>query len=494
MPRPNILLITTDEQNARVAGYAGDPTVRTPNIDRLAREGMVFDRAYTTQPLCTPARASVWTGQHVTRHGVNGNIFTGRKEGVRAGTVTFANLLRRAGYETALIGKRHLGFENEADIALDYQDLAESKFDFNPAHRTDHYRHWLAEQGHPKEEIETWVRDDMHEEYVRNKGAIRHPLEEDLYIDTYIGRRAVEYLRHRGDKPFFLWTSFCAPHHPYDPPARYDEMYDPDDVVLPERPEDELDGKPLRHRIWAVRCARNIPLPHGWGAPDDEVRAMMDNPELCPDTAEIAAMLPEEVQRLMIARYYATVTLDDDWIGRILSTLEETGLLENTIVIFASDHGDHLGEHYLWLKGATMYESLVRVPFVVRMPDGLGAGQRCDELVSLFDLAPTFVHWADAEQLYTPEGHDFHEELDGRRFDRLLESPDGPIHNELCIGTRALVTRDWKYVWNGDDLPELYNLQDDPKELNNLTGRPGHADIERDLRDRLHTRFDITSG
>jgi arylsulfatase A-like enzyme len=491
MPPPNILLITTDEQNARCAGYAGDPVIRTPNVDRLAREGMVFHRAYTTQPLCTPARASVWTGQHVTTHGVTGNIFTGLKKGIRAGTVTVSRLLQAAGYETALIGKRHLGFENEDDIALDHQDLAESKFDFNPPGMTDDYRRWLADQGYSKEEIETWVRPDMQEDYTRNYGAIRFPLEERYYVDSYVGRQSVEYLRGRGDRPFFLWVSFCSPHHPWDPPKRYDQMYDPQDIVLPERSPEELENKPFSHRIRAIRCARNSPLPHGWGAPGEEVQGMIDDPVSCPSADEIARMIPEDTQRRMIARYYGTITLVDDRIGDILDTLEGRRLLDETIIVFASDHGDHLGEHYLWLKGGTMYESLVRVPFIVRIPGGRVGGRECRELVSLFDLAPTFLQWAGVDRADTPEAQQFRRQLDGRSFHSLLEHPETPIHEELFIGTRAIVTRRWKYVWNRGDRDELYDLQHDPKELDNLSGAPEHAATEEQLRSRLFERFGI---
>lgn len=218
---------------------------------------------------------------------------------------------------------------------------------------------------------------------------------------------------------------------------------------------------------------------------------MIDNPDLCPSGEEIARMIPEGVQRRMIAHYYGTVSLCDDRIGRIIRALEEKGLWDSTIVIFASDHGDHLGEHYLWLKGVTSYESLVRVPFVVRLPEGQAAGRRCHELVSLFDLAPTFLRWADAEQPYTPEGHDFRERLDGCRFETLLAEPEKPIHEELFIGTRTVVTREWKYVHNGGDMDELYNLAEDPAEQVNLSGRPAHAEVEQELRGRLFERFDI---
>lgn len=467
MTRPNILLITTDEHNARALGYAGDPVIQTPNIDALAREGMVCHRAYTTQPLCTPARASVWTGQHVTTHGVRGNLYTGLKAGVRAGSVTFSKLLQRHGYETALIGKRHLAFEDEDDIGLDHQDLAESKFNFNPPGVVDDYRRWLACQGRSNEEITTWEREDLAEEYRKHYGAIRFPLEEQFYVDNYIGRQAVAYLRRERRKPFFLWVSFCSPHHPWDPPARFDDMYDPKEIPLPQRRPDELHRKPLRQ----LERLQNL----GPGLPDTT-----SDPTLHVPPGEAHLKIPEGVQRKMIARYYGTVSLADERIGDIISALQQAGLWESTIVIFTSDHGDHLGEHHLWFKGVTMYECLVRVPFVLRLPAGRAAGAQCRELVSLFDLAPTFLEWAGVPDPGT---------FDGISLLPLLHEPDEPIHDELFLGDRAIVTKGWKYVRNPGDAAELYHLAEDPKEQVNLSGSPECAEVEATLRDRLSERF-----
>jgi len=467
MPRPNILLITTDEHNFRALGYNGDLTIRTPNIDRLAREGMVFNRAYTTQPLCTPARASLWTGQHVTTHGVRGNIYTGLKEGVRAGAVTFSKVLQQHGYETALIGKRHLGFEQEADIGLDHQDLAESKFNFNPPGMTDDYRRWLAAQGHSNAEITTWERADLAEEYEKYYGAIRFPLEERFYVDSYLGRQAVDWLSAQHEKPFFLWLSFCSPHHPWDPPAHYDDMYDPADVVLPERRPRELHHKPARQLDYLRHLGRGLPA-----TTRDERRLV--------DADHAYEKLPEDVQRKMIARYYGTISLADDRIGQVRDALEAAGLWDNTIVIFTTDHGDYLGEHYLWFKGCSMYESLVHVPFVVRMPDGRGAGQECDALVSLMDLAPTFLQWAGAPDPGT---------FDGTSIAPLIDEPGRTLHDELSIGSSAIVTPEWKYVYNRGEEDELYKLADDPNELYNLSGREDLAAVEENLRGRLFERF-----
>lgn len=468
MARPNILLITTDEHNPRALGYAGDPVIRTPSIDRLAREGMAFHRAYTTQPLCTPARASMWTGRHVTTHGVRGNMYTGLKGGVRAGTLTFSRLLQRHGYETALIGKRHLAFEHEADIGLDHQDLAESKFNFNPPGVVDDYRRWLAAQGRTTEEITTWEREDLAEQYRKHYGAIRFPLDEQFYIDAYIGRRAVDYLRRERQRPFFLWVSFCSPHHPWDPPARYDEMYDPADVVLPERRPRELHYKP-RRQLEKLQFL-------GPGLPDTTRDETL---YVAPDQAY--DKIPEAVQRKMIARYYGTITLVDDRIGDMLAALEQTGLAANTVVIFTSDHGDHLGEHHLWFKGGTMYECLVRVPLVLRLPGG-EAGRDCRELISLFDLAPTFLEWAGVPDPGT---------FDGVSIAPLVDRPDEAIHDELFIGRQAVVTKEWKFVWNQGDLPELYHLAQDPKELVNLSGDPDYAEVEGRLRERVFERFGL---
>ncbi|MFW6189773.1 MAG: sulfatase-like hydrolase/transferase [Planctomycetota bacterium] len=473
MPSPNILLITTDEHNARALGYAGDPVIRTPNIDRLAEEGTVFERAYTTRPLCTPARATVWTGQHPLTHGVRGNMYTGRKDGgVRDGAFTFSKRLRRAGYETGLIGKRHLAFRNEADIGLDHQELAESKFNFNPPGVKDDYRRWLEEQGHSNQEITTWERDDLDEEYRRHYGAIRFPLEERYYVDSWVGRRAVQWLRRPRQRPFFLWVSFCSPHHPWDPPERYDEMYDPGDIPLPERRERELHDKPRRQLEYLQHLGRGLP-------------ATTRDEEMFVEADLAYEKIPESIQRKMISRYYGTITLVDDRIGRILATLEEDGRLDDTVVIFTSDHGDHLGEHWLWFKGVTRYEALVRVPFVVRMPGAAAGGRRSEALISLSDLAPTFLEWAGLEPA---------EACDGTSIRPLLEDPCAALREDLLIGTDCLVTPGWKYVRNSDDVDELYDLKGDPGELYNLHGRNRHAEVERNLRGRLERRLEGLEG
>ena len=467
MGRPNILLITMDELNARALGYAGDPTVQTPNIDRLAREGIVFNRAYTTQPICTPARATMWTGQHPANHGVQGNKFTGSEGGLATGTPTFSKALQQQGYETALIGKRHLAVEDESDLGLDHQDLAESKFDFNPPGMTDDYRRWLESEGHSNEEITTWERDGLAEEYRTHYGAIRFPLDEYYYVDSYLGRQFCDWLRRDRDRPFFLWASFCSPHHPWDPPERYDEMYDPADVVLPERRERELHDKPRRQLRYLQELGPG--MPHSTRDAEGAVEA-----------DEAYDRIPEDVQRKMISRYYGTITLCDDRIGDMLNVLEETGLLDETIILFTSDHGDHLGEHYLWFKGTTMYECLVRVPLVVRLPDGRFAGQERDELVSWFDLAPTFVDWAGARDPGS---------FDGTSLVPLIEEPATVLHDELYIGTSAVVTRGWKFVRNSGDLDELYNLQADPGELYNLADQEAHVETQRQLEELLERKF-----
>ncbi len=462
-PRPNILLITTDQHNPRVLGCAGDRVVRTPHLDRLAAEGLVSDRAYTPQPPCSPARTSIFTGQHVLRHGALRNQSVSLAQGVP----TVTRHLQRHGYHTALIGKRHVGAADEADMGLDHQAIANGKFNFNRKGTIDHYHQWLLDRGHDFHAAHTWMRPDLEPDYTTYHGAVRHPLDEDCHIDAWIGSQAEQHLAGLGDQPWFTWVSFCSPHHPYDPPARLDALYDPAAIVLPRRSPRQLRDMPLDHLV-RIEHFRDFRPPLNWGPsrdrpfPRQRVAEALRDPRILPDPEALAAMLPETVERQMIARYYATVTLVDEWIGRILDGLAERGQDRDTIVVFTADHGDHLGEHYLYHKGHGSYDSLVRVPMIIRHPEAQG-GRRCQGLVSLLDLPATFLAAAGAEPLPVCDGQDLAPLLRGEA--------DG-AHEHLYIHPGCYVAGEWKYVDNGPDRPELYHLGDDPGELVNRAADP----------------------
>jgi len=473
--RPNILLITADQHNTDVLGCYGNPVVRTPHIDSLAEAGVRFDLAFTPFAVCTPARTSIMTGQWAHHHGMTYNVNMGREVPPLSGdALVITALLKEAGYSTALIGKRHMEMEGAPNMYFDYQLLVEGKGQFTPHHEPDAYRRYLYQKGYD-DEWKTWETVQYQRDFW-----VTSPFPEEDYIDTFIGRQAVAYLRGELREPFFLWLSFCSPHNTWDPPVPYDTLYDPATIPLPRRKLGELEGKPAVQEKWArsvfpigpgntpeLGPAGLSPSSPGWGvftAPDDPYTRISD-----------------ERLRGMLAAYYATVTLVDKQIGIVLDTLEALGIRDNTLIIYASDHGDYLGNNWLFYKqGGFLYDSLVRVPLVCSWPDQVPEGVVSESLVSLIDLTATFARLADIPRPETFDGRDL--------FEGAMQGDRGfreAIFSER--GNSAMIrTHEWKLVrYTNTEEAELYNLVEDPGEHENLYGRPGLEDITARLSQQL---------
>ncbi len=473
--RPNILLITADQHNADILGCYGDPVVQTPCIDRLAGAGVRFTHAFTPFSVCTPARTSIMTGQWAHHHRMTYNVNMGREVPGLAGNVpVITEMLKSAGYSTALIGKKHMLMEGVADMYFDYQVLAEGKGQFTARHQPDDYRNYLYQKGYG-DEWKAWET----EQYQRDFW-VTSPFPEEDYIDTFIGRQAVEYLEETRGEPFFLWLSFCSPHNTWDPPVPYDTLYDPAIIPMPRRKLGELEKKPAAQ---AQRARTVVPVgpgntpelgpsglspeSPGWGvftAPDDPYTRVSD-----------------ERLRGMLAAYYATVTLLDKQIGAVLDTLESMGKRDDTLIIYTSDHGDFLGNNWLFYKpGGFSYDSLVRVPMICSWPGHVPEGLASESLVSLIDLAPTFASVAGVQQPGEFDGKDlFRGAMQGDRGFR--DAVFSERENSAMIRTR-----DWKLVtYSNTEEAELYNLREDPGEHENLYGCEGLEPITAHLSERL---------
>ena len=467
MPRPNILLISGDQHNAEILGCAGNPVVRTPNIDALAADGMLFSQAFTSQPICTPARTAIFTGLFSKHHGVYHNINMNYQPGKPAlppERVAFPERLAAAGYDTALFGKLHARHEGGKCFGLATARLVEGKGHFMPSRDLqDEYRRHLARRGYPPDVWRVWENDPS---YAAN-GYVTSPLPEEDYIDTFIADMALDYLD-QVNEPFFAWVSFCTPHNPWDPPKPFDTMVDPADVPMPHRKAGELETKPPQ---WVDHVARTIAsLPY----------TSMDR-SLPGGVANAYARFPEEKTRRMLAAYYGEVSHLDRQVGRVLEALVARGLDENTVVVYLSDHGDYCGNNWAFYKYAGLYDSLIRVPLVVRWPGAAPKGGSCDELVSLVDVAPTFL---DAAGLDGPA------DLDGHSLRPLLEGRQAERRQEVFVeagATTAILTPDWKLVRWRDGTEELYDRRRDPYDLDNLADHAGLDDIQADLRARLET-------
>ncbi|MCL5745580.1 MAG: sulfatase-like hydrolase/transferase, partial [Acidobacteria bacterium] len=306
---PNILILMTDQQRPDSLGCYGSKVALTPNIDRLANQGVRFDNCYVQNPLCCPSRYSMLTGRYPHSHGVRSNWYA-----PHSGETSFGHQLSRAGYSTALIGKMH--FTPWHDLfGFGGRIIAEAKFDANCP---DDYERFLRKHGYSRRQLY----DLKSPEYIRDATAVRSKLPQELHIDSFVGRSICEYLDQvRG--PFCVLASFLSPHNPYDPPKPYDELFLKAQFPPRNMYPGEVDEKPREAYNYINRRL-------GWPHRTDQ-------------------LTPEQLQ-ITKAYYYSTCTLVDDWVGRVLDVLKRRGLDSNTVILSTSDHGDLLGDHGLIYK------------------------------------------------------------------------------------------------------------------------------------------------
>ena len=325
--RPNILVIHTDQHRFDCLGAYGNQEIRTPHIDSLAADGVVYNDSFCTFPVCTPSRYSLLTGVPVRRHGAYGNLST-----LPLALPTFPEVLRNAGYGTTAVGKMHFN-PTYLDVGFDELLLAEQaglgRFD-------DDYHRWLRDEG-LVDKIDLMCeakefREDGPQELWENLGAIESDIDNAHYTTTWIGERALRTLESWKEGPHLLMVGFIKPHPPYDPPASWTGMYDPEDLT---------------------------PLP-GWTAeiPPRDLRYHVGR--------FVHSGTAEKHARRAIAYYYATISQIDLHVGRMIDCLKRKGLYDDTVVLFTSDHGDYMGFHKMQGKGNYMYDPVVRVPLIIK--------------------------------------------------------------------------------------------------------------------------------
>lgn len=441
MSKSNVLILLSDEHNARVMGCAGHALVHTPNLDALARQGTRFTNAYTSSPICVPARASIATGRYVHQHRCwdNAIAYQGRP-------ASWGHRLQAAGVPVESIGKLH--YRNEADsTGFDRQQLA--------AHIMDGIG-------------QVWgsVRDPLPDPFPPAPLFKQIGAGESSYnrFDRAAGELAAQWLRERGasadaDDPWVLFVGFVAPHFPLIVPQDYLDRYPVDDMPLPRQHPDQG----YRRHPWVERHAR-------FSQHDEQ-------------------MGTDARRRLALATYLGLTTFMDEQVGRVLDALKEAGLDDSTTVIYSSDHGDNLGERGLWNK-CTLYRESVAVPMIVKGPD-IPAGRVVDYNVSLVDLFPTILHATGVAP--APEDADLPglSLLDSAKTDqgqgRLAFSEYHAIGSETA--GYMLADDRYKYHYYVGHEPELFDLTEDPDELTDLAGDPAHAEqlkrFEARLRDML---------
>lgn len=492
--RPNILLVTSDQQRGDCYGFEGRK-VRTPHLDALAAEGTRLPVTITPNVVCQPARASILTGLLPLTHGVRDNGIDLDADLADAG---FGGSLSRAGYSTALIGKAHLSTvftfeptgtaEDMNTSALLDDDWSGPYMSFEhvelvtlghplppmrPPHG-HHYERWYAADGRAAEKNRLYRSRVGHEELLAPQ-TWHSGLPPAFHSSTWVAERSIDFMRQRGDRPFCLWASFPDPHHPFDAPVPWSLLHDPDEVDLPAHRELDLDRRPWWHRAAL----------EGTPAGDATSRQVRETYSRIP-------ALGEQQLRAVIANYYGMVSLIDHNVGRMLSALDDLGIADRTLVVFTSDHGDWLGDHGLLLKGPMHYEGLLRVGCIARGP-GVRPGAVVGDPVSTVDLAATFMDYASGGAT-TTHGH-------GRSLRPLMEgAPSSRDHalNEWSLGAsrtgvelelRTVRTRRHKLTLElGSGAGELYDLENDPHELENRFDDPGAKMIRRELEDLIHSR------
>jgi arylsulfatase len=423
----NLLFITTDQQRWDSLPCYGLDFMRTPHLDRLAREGLVFERAYTPAPICVPARNALLSGQWPSTTGVLSN-----NHSLDPGTPTWPARVAEAGYQTAAIGKMHF-------IPWDSRQGFEERISAEDKRHTylqDDFVKFLHNHGHER------VHPTTNPGYFESLGAPVTPLPKRFHVDGFTGDHAAAWLARRGDTPFAVWVSFAGPHDPYDPPEELAEMYADAPIPAPIGSRAELAHKPRAQRRAGSEALKNPMF------------------QIDPSQAT-----PEQYRRWR-QHYYANISLIDEGIGKILAALEATGALDRTLIIFTSDHGDALGDHGLAYK-SFFYESMAHVPLIVRGP-GVAAGQRCPALVSLLDLTPLFYRACGLTPPPTLEGCD---------LSLLLADPAGTIRDVVYsenLGQMMVRDERYKYAHYADGDCELYDLAADPTEERNLAAEAAY--------------------
>jgi arylsulfatase A-like enzyme len=449
--QPNILIVMTDHQRADTV-LPGHPAL-TPHVDALAHEGVTFTNAFCPSPHCCPSRATFFSGLYPTGHGVWNNICNPQalSKGLKPGVRLWSEDLAETGYDLRFSGKWHVSVEEGPRDRGWREHFVSAAAGTLHGVEWEHYRR-LAEQPEPTERGEGEILRPGYGPFLLYGAQEADPASHD----EVVVREAVAALQElgQGEAPWCLYVGLIGPHDPYVSPQRYLDLYDLEDVPLPPSYGDELADKPgiyqrMRETLFGQLSQREV--------------------------------------REAIRHFWAYCTYLDDLTGQVLAALEATGQAENTLVLYCADHGDYLGEHGLFAKGIPCFHGAYHVPAVVRWPAGVAEpGRQVDAFVSLADWAPTFLELAGIEA---------NRHMTGRSLLPLLrgQTPDDwrdAIHTqcngvELYYTQRSVMTRDWKYVFNGFDRDELYDLRRDPEEMHNLAGDPGYAEVVREMCGRL---------
>ena len=471
--QPNFIVLLTDQQRRDSLGCYGNQIAQTPNLDRLADEGVIFDNAFAANAICMPSRATLLTGRYPRTHGVITNGVP-----LSDDEITVGECLAGAGYATAAVGKTHL-----TPHSLGEFPPGSGKVYAGPETREWHssgkdyplpycgFQHMMTHQGHPgdgthhyKELIaidptlpELWERENALEPPTGAPSSWKSAMPEEHSSSVWIADKTIAFIdQFTGDgKPFFIQTGFPDPHFPYCPVAPWAGMYDPADVPLPNRSPEEVALKSEHYRRRLERFEKSL------GYHPTEI--------------------PEAYVREIIAHTYGMVSQIDHNVGRIVKHLEDRGLADNTVIVFLTDHGEHLGDHHLIYK-AVVYGELYHLPMIWWAPGRLADGRRISELVSFIDFMPTILDLAGVAEPRGIQGRSIRPALVAQAFegrDAVLVEDDDEDNRQFC---RTIRTARYQMTYH---LPgregELYDMHEDPKQLVNRYNDAAYHNVKAEL-------------
>ena len=449
--KPNILIFMTDHQRWDMA----PPFKRayTPNLDELFKESVAFTEAYCPSPHCCPSRATFFSGLFPTQHGVWNNVKVANtlSRGLNDGVRLWSEDLKDVGYNLYYTGKWHVSIEEGPESRGwevtypdgDYRVLPGHRSAPNPFEWNNYTKDHVCtgeEMRHEAEIIRPGY--PLYVQYAEND----NPFGDTDKIDSAI-KCIME--RENSNQPWCHYIGTLGPHDPYIVPKRFLDMYRLEDIQLPDNFYDDMQDKPSLYRR----------------------------------TRERYSQLSELEHRKSILHYLAFCSYEDYLFGRVIDALKRKGEFENTVIVYTSDHGDYMGEHGLWAKGLPCFQTAYRVPMLIRWPGNVAnPGSTIDQFVTLADFAPTILEIAGIKAERSFAGNSLVPLLRGEQpndwRDAVFTQTNG---NELYGIQRSVITKEWKYVYNGFDYDELYDLKNDSKEMYNLINDPKYKHIVRDL-------------
>ncbi len=461
---PNIIYIMVDQQRFDMLGAYGNRIVKTPNIDKLRDDGILFTNAFTPTALCGPARTSLFTGRVPTSHGVVRNAEDNKVNKTKAdpapGIPVLSGFLKD--YEKIYLGKWHIA---ETKLPRDYGFKGHNfshygfpgsgfyknlVFDQGPGEENE-YRDWILKKGFDVPEVsEQFFGNNPNLRVQELRAKLSGP--EEASIPAYLAEEAITHTSKAADKnkPFFLWLNFWGPHTPCMVPEPYYSMYDPPGIPVDPAFEECFSNKPVHHKH----------VSQMWGVFE----------------------LPWEEWQKIIARYFGYISLIDKSIGQYMDYLKTSGLYDNSLIVFTADHGDAMGSNRLIEKGEFMYDTSYRIPMIIKQPGSRKGEAVCSEFVYLHDLFATAIDAAGEKVPPLDQAKSLLPIIEGTNSSTGREYVYAQFTAHFTdFNQRMIRTKSHKFIFNGPAIGELYDLISDPLELVNRIDDPHYSGVKREL-------------